>query len=74
VICATIAGLLHFWILSAFCWMLVEGYHLYKMVVLVFERGANLSIKFYYLFAYGSPLIVVGTSASIRANGYGGHD
>ncbi|GFY61608.1 adhesion G protein-coupled receptor L3 [Trichonephila inaurata madagascariensis] len=73
-ICATIAGLLHFWTLSAFCWMLVEGYHLYKMVVLVFQRGENLSVKFYYLFAYGSPLVVVGISASIRADGYGGHN
>ncbi|GFQ89400.1 adhesion G protein-coupled receptor L3 [Trichonephila clavata] len=73
-ICATIAGLLHFWTLSAFCWMLVEGYHLYKMVVLVFQRGENLPVKFYYLFAYGSPLVVVGISASIRSEGYGGHN
>ncbi|XP_055927305.1 adhesion G protein-coupled receptor L4-like isoform X2 [Argiope bruennichi] len=72
IICATIAGLLHFWILSAFCWMLVEGYHLYRMVILVFQTGRNLSVKFYYLFAYGCPLIIVGISAALRSDGYGG--
>ncbi|CAL1261254.1 unnamed protein product [Larinioides sclopetarius] len=72
IICATIAGLLHFWTLSAFCWMLVEGYHLYRMVILVFQTGRNLSVKFYYLFAYGCPLIIVGISAAARSDGYGG--
>ncbi|GIY57326.1 adhesion G protein-coupled receptor L3, partial [Caerostris darwini] len=74
VVCAIIAGLLHFWILSAFCWMLVEGYHLYRMVILVFQRGTNLSVKFYYFFAYGSPLVIVAISASLRWQGYGGHN
>ncbi|GIY03303.1 hypothetical protein CEXT_441411 [Caerostris extrusa] len=74
VVCAIIAGLLHFWILSAFCWMLVEGYHLYRMVILVFQRGTNLSVKFYYFFAYGSPLVIVAISASVRWQGYGGHN
>lgn len=70
--CAAIAGILHFWLLSAFCWMLVEGYHLYRMVILVFQRGSTVPVKFYYLFAYGTPLIIVGISVIIRNDGYGG--
>ncbi|XP_015925665.2 adhesion G protein-coupled receptor L1 isoform X1 [Parasteatoda tepidariorum] len=71
-LCAIIAAFLHFWILSAFSWMLVEGYHLYKMVVLVFERGNQLSVKAYYCFAYGMPLIIVGISFGIKTDFYGG--
>lgn len=49
------AVLLHFFFLSAFAWMLVEGLHLYSMVVKVF--GSEGSKHFYY---YG---IGWGTSA-----------
>ncbi|XP_035206582.1 latrophilin-like protein LAT-2, partial [Stegodyphus dumicola] len=74
ILCAVIAGLLHFWILSAFCWMLVEGYHLYRMVILVFQRGSTLSIKLYYIFAYGTSAIVVSISAAVRSNDYARKD
>lgn len=40
------AVLLHFFFLSAFAWMLVEGLHLYSMVVKVF--GSEGSKHFYY--------------------------
>lgn len=40
------AILLHFFFLSAFAWMLVEGLHLYSMVVKVF--GSEGSKHFYY--------------------------
>lgn len=40
------AVLLHFFFLCAFAWMLVEGLHLYSMVVKVF--GSEGSKHFYY--------------------------
>lgn len=40
------AILLHFFFLSAFAWMLVEGLHLYSMVIKVF--GSEGSKHFYY--------------------------
>lgn len=44
--CKIMAILLHFFFLSAFSWMLVEGLHLYSMVVKVF--GSEGSKHFYY--------------------------
>lgn len=44
--CKAMAVLLHFFFLSAFAWMLVEGLHLYSMVVKVF--GSEGSKHFYY--------------------------
>lgn len=44
--CKVMAVLLHFFFLSAFAWMLVEGLHLYSMVVKVF--GSEDSKHFYY--------------------------
>ncbi|XP_054721377.1 adhesion G protein-coupled receptor L2-like [Uloborus diversus] len=72
IVCACIAGLLQFWLLSAFCWMLLEGYHLYRMIILVFQRSADFSVKVYYFFAYGVSLLVVGISAGLRYDDYVG--
>lgn len=44
--CKVMAVLLHFFFLSAFAWMLVEGLHLYSMVIKVF--GSEDSKHFYY--------------------------
>ncbi|KAI4879848.1 hypothetical protein NFI96_002455, partial [Prochilodus magdalenae] len=67
--CAVVAGLLHFFFLSAFCWMLLEGVQLYRMVVLVFHT----TLRPLYLFAvgYGIPLAIVIISAIANPKGYG---
>ncbi|XP_037399746.1 adhesion G protein-coupled receptor E5-like isoform X3 [Pygocentrus nattereri] len=67
--CAVVAGLLHFFFLSAFCWMLLEGVQLYRMVVLVFHT----TLRPLYLFAvgYGVPLAIVIISAIAYSDGYG---
>lgn len=44
--CKIMAVLLHFFFLCAFAWMLVEGLHLYSMVIKVF--GSEGSKHFYY--------------------------
>ncbi|XP_072561300.1 adhesion G protein-coupled receptor E5 isoform X3 [Paramormyrops kingsleyae] len=67
--CSFIAGLLHFFFLSAFCWMCLEGVQLYRMVMLVF----NTTLRKRYLLAagYGIPAVIVAISASVNAKGYG---
>lgn len=69
VACAIVAGLLHFFFLSAFCWMLLEGVQLYRMVVLVFHT----TLKHLYMYAvgYGVPLAIVIISAISYPRGYG---
>ncbi|XP_016112885.1 CD97 antigen-like [Sinocyclocheilus grahami] len=69
VACAIVAGLLHFFFLSAFCWMLLEGVQLYRMVVLVFHT--TLKHLYMYLLGYGVPLVIVAVSAIAFPKGYG---
>ncbi|XP_059410943.1 adhesion G protein-coupled receptor E5-like isoform X2 [Carassius carassius] len=69
VACGIVAGLLHFFFLSAFCWMLLEGVQLYRMVVLVFHT--TLKHLYMYLVGYGVPLFVVTISAITFPKGYG---
>ncbi|KAL1281544.1 hypothetical protein QQF64_000347 [Cirrhinus molitorella] len=67
--CAIVAGLLHFFFLSAFGWMLLEGVQLYRMVVLVFHT--TLKHLHMYLVGYGFPLVIVIISAIAFPKGYG---
>jgi hypothetical protein len=46
------AGLLHYFFLAAFMWMLIEGVQLYVMLVEVFEAERS-RVKYYYLVSYG---------------------
>ncbi|KAH0629622.1 hypothetical protein JD844_011834 [Phrynosoma platyrhinos] len=68
--CAIVAGLLHYFFLSVFCWMLLEGVELYLMVVQVFKTH-SLKHRHIYFAGYGLPAIVVGISAAIKSKGYG---
>ncbi|XP_051560101.1 adhesion G protein-coupled receptor E5 isoform X1 [Myxocyprinus asiaticus] len=67
--CAFVAGLLHFFFLAAFCWMLLEGVQLYRMVVLVFQ--STLKHLYMYAVGYGAPLVIVTISAIVNWQGYG---
>ncbi|XP_052402632.1 adhesion G protein-coupled receptor E1 [Carassius gibelio] len=69
VACGIVAGLLHFFFLSAFCWMLLEGVQLYRMVVLVFHT--TLKHIYMYLVGYGVSLVIVTISAIAFPAGYG---
>ena len=51
VLCKIIAITLHFFLLSTFSWMLMEGFHLYLLIISVFNTSSKL--KFYYLFGWG---------------------
>ncbi|XP_043832994.1 adhesion G-protein coupled receptor D1 [Dromiciops gliroides] len=68
--CKVLAVLLHFFFLSAFAWMLVEGLHLYSMVIKVF--GSEESKHFYYYaIGWGCPLVICIISVSASMDSYG---
>lgn len=57
--CQVVAALLHYFILSTFFWMAVEGLNLYRNFVKVFSGGASNSrfLMNALLFAWGKYLI-----------------
>ncbi|KAM9454957.1 adhesion G protein-coupled receptor E5-like isoform 1-T2 [Clarias gariepinus] len=67
--CASVAALLHFFYLAAFCFMLLEGVQLYRMLVLVFH--ITLHPMYLYAVGYGIPLVIVVISAIAFLSGYG---
>ena len=70
VVCSIIAGLLHFSLLSVFCWLCLEAVELYLLQREVFE-GRNSRRKYFYLCGYSIPGLVVAVSAAIDFRGYG---
>ncbi|XP_062400033.1 adhesion G-protein coupled receptor D1 isoform X4 [Sardina pilchardus] len=68
--CKVMAVLLHFFFLSAFAWMLVEGLHLYSMVVKVFGSEGSKHI-YYYGIGWGSPLVICVVSVTSALGSYG---
>nr|XP_032823761.1 adhesion G-protein coupled receptor D1 [Petromyzon marinus] len=68
--CKVLSVLLHFLYLSAFAWMLVEGLHLYSMVVKVFG-SEDSSQALYYGIGWGAPLIISIVSVSSALGSYG---
>ena len=67
--CAATTALLHFALLSAFCWMLAQGYTLYRQFVVVFDRSdEHLMLRKFAAFAYGVPAIIAGVTAQLAEN------
>ncbi|KAJ8345812.1 hypothetical protein SKAU_G00300050 [Synaphobranchus kaupii] len=78
VVCAVIAGLLHFLFLSGFLWMLLETLQLFLLVrslskVQIIQKE-GLKPLYLLLIGYGAPMVVVGVSAAVFADGYGNKD
>ncbi|XP_072561322.1 adhesion G protein-coupled receptor E3-like [Paramormyrops kingsleyae] len=77
-VCAVIAGLLHYAFVSSFVWMFLEALQLFLLVrglnkVQVIQRE-GLKAQYLLLIGYGTPLIVVGVSAGLFPSGYGSAD
>ncbi|XP_032100378.1 adhesion G-protein coupled receptor D1 isoform X5 [Sapajus apella] len=68
--CRVMAVLLHYFFLSAFAWMLVEGLHLYSMVIKVFG-SEDSKHRYYYGMGWGFPLLVCIISLSSAVDSYG---
>ncbi|XP_053619225.1 latrophilin Cirl isoform X2 [Plodia interpunctella] len=70
ILCGVIAAVLHYFFLAAFAWMFLEGFHLYAMLVEVFEPERPRA-RWYCAGAYVSPALVVASSAAAFPAGYG---
>ncbi|XP_054520717.1 adhesion G-protein coupled receptor D1 isoform X3 [Pan troglodytes] len=68
--CRVMAVLLHYFFLSAFAWMLVEGLHLYSMVIKVFG-SEDSKHHYYYGMGWGFPLLICIISLSFAMDSYG---
>ncbi|XP_029018515.1 adhesion G-protein coupled receptor D1 isoform X2 [Betta splendens] len=68
--CKIMAILLHFFFLSAFAWMLVEGLHLYSMVVKVFGSEGSKHV-YYYGIGWGAPMLICVVSITSALDSYG---
>lgn len=68
--CAVVAGVLHFSFLAAFCWMCLEGLHLYVLLVRVFVPSW-LRVRHLLLAGYGPPALLVTVAAAAFPGGYG---
>ncbi|XP_066187907.1 adhesion G-protein coupled receptor D1 [Sylvia atricapilla] len=68
--CKILAILLHFFFLSAFAWMLVEGFHLYSVVIKVFGSEESKHL-YYYGVGWGCPLVICVISATSSLHSYG---
>ena len=53
-LCIFVAGLIHYFYLVAFAWMLFEGVYLYLMVVKVFNTV--IKMRLFYAVAWGKYL------------------
>ncbi|XP_027706966.1 adhesion G protein-coupled receptor E1 isoform X2 [Vombatus ursinus] len=78
IVCAIIAGLLHYLFLACFAWMLVEAVMLFLMVrnLKVVNYFSSRNIKTVYLcaFSYGLPGLIVAVAAGSQWEGYGMHN
>uniref|UniRef100_A0AC34F4U0 Uncharacterized protein n=1 Tax=Panagrolaimus sp. ES5 TaxID=591445 RepID=A0AC34F4U0_9BILA len=68
--CRGVAIALHYFFLASFCWMLLEGYQLYMMLIQVFEPNRS-RFYLYYLIGYALPAVIVAISAGVSWQNYG---
>ncbi|XP_047146560.2 adhesion G-protein coupled receptor G4 isoform X2 [Hydra vulgaris] len=73
ILCQVVASLIQFFLLSTFCWMVVEGFNLYRMFVKVFHNSASLNVFMLkaFAFAWGIPLIITVTTAVVKPDALG---
>ncbi|XP_052498684.1 adhesion G protein-coupled receptor E3 [Budorcas taxicolor] len=78
VLCAIIAGALHYLYLASFTWMLLEGLHLFltaRNLAVVNYSSVNKLMKWLmFPVGYGVPAVIVAISAASRPHLYGTPD
>ncbi|XP_022105729.1 adhesion G-protein coupled receptor D1-like isoform X2 [Acanthaster planci] len=67
--CRIVTLLMHYFFLAVFCWMLVEGVHLYFQIVRVFSSGMDRR-KPYMVIGWGTPCVIVIITAASRWDDY----
>ncbi|XP_072104224.1 adhesion G protein-coupled receptor E3-like isoform X1 [Mobula birostris] len=75
VVCALIAGCLHYLFLAVFVWMFLDSLQLFIMsrnlTVTNYTRTHIIKRRYLYVSAYGVPAVIVIISAAIYPGGYG---
>ncbi|KAM8764623.1 LOW QUALITY PROTEIN: adhesion G protein-coupled receptor E2-like [Rhynchonycteris naso] len=75
VLCAIIAGALHYLYLASFTWMLLEGLHLFltarNLTVVNYSSVSSFTRKVMFYVGYGVPAVIVAISAASRPHLYG---
>uniref|UniRef100_G1M481 Adhesion G protein-coupled receptor E2 n=1 Tax=Ailuropoda melanoleuca TaxID=9646 RepID=G1M481_AILME len=75
VLCAIIAGALHYLYLASFTWMLLEGLNLFltarNLTVVNYSSASRVMKKLMFPVGYGAPAIIVAISAASRPHLYG---
>ncbi|XP_065913065.1 hemicentin-1-like isoform X2 [Dysidea avara] len=71
VACGVFAGLLHYFFLAAFAWMLCEGIYLFVHLNFVFYDGFFTKWYFFFGLGYGLPVPIVAIAAGIAHDNYG---
>lgn len=72
VFCMLLGIVLHYSVLSSFCWMLVAAILSYRSLVLVFTRDASHKLLRASAFSWGAPFAVIGVLLSIAPQSYSG--
>ncbi|XP_071806561.1 uncharacterized protein [Asterias amurensis] len=68
VACKAVAALLHYFLLSSFSWMMLEGANLYMKATSVFQTTIHMGILF--VIGWVFPLIVVGITLAAKFSSY----
>uniref|UniRef100_A0A3P9JAG2 Cadherin, EGF LAG seven-pass G-type receptor 3 n=1 Tax=Oryzias latipes TaxID=8090 RepID=A0A3P9JAG2_ORYLA len=72
-LCTVVAILLHYFFMSTFAWMFVDGLHVYRMQTE--QRNINYgAMRFYYAIGWGVPAIITGLAVGLDPEGYGNPD
>ncbi|CAG9585850.1 unnamed protein product [Danaus chrysippus] len=68
--CMLMGVVLHYSVLSSFCWMLVAAILSYRRLVLVFTRDASHKLLRASAFAWGTPCAIIGILLSVSPQSY----
>ncbi|KAI4887041.1 hypothetical protein NFI96_003208, partial [Prochilodus magdalenae] len=72
--CAVMAGVVHYFFLAAFVWMLIEAavllFHMKNLTKLRSKKQGGHLWKWLVVIGYAVPLVVVGVSAGVVPHGY----
>jgi len=76
-LCTTLGVLAHYFLLSAFGWMLCEASFIhmnFTSVFAAFTRNESHTVKWYVFWGYGTPLVVVAATLGVLPDAYDNHD
>ncbi len=74
--CGVVAGLIQYFALTTFLWLLVEGYHVY-VAIMTWQSASDEAtrlLRYYLVGAWGLPLVIIGVTAGLSPRSYGTAD